>query len=182
MTEDERHELLAFVRATIQAQLSGKPLPPAPVIAPQHDAAGGVFVTLHNHGRLRGCIGQFGLDDGLTATLQRVALSALRDPRFVSHPIVWQEIPNLRIEISVLSQMKRTNDPLSLEIGTHGIYIRRGTASAVFLPQVATEQGWGKEEFLSRCCQTKGGLPPDAWRDPATEVYLFTAEVFGEAD
>jgi AMMECR1 domain-containing protein len=60
-----------------------------------------------------------------------------------------------------------------------GIYIKRGCASGCFLPQVATETRWSKEEFLSYCCAHKAGLPADAWKDPATEVYLFTAVVFG---
>jgi AMMECR1 domain-containing protein len=76
--------------------------------------------------------------------------------------------------------MERTSDPLSLELGIHGIYIRSGSARAVFLPQVPVEQGWQKEEYLSRCCQAKGGMSADAWRRPDTEVYLFTAEVFGD--
>ena len=70
---------------------------------------------------------------------------------------------------------------VSLELGRHGIYIKRGWASGCFLPQVATETGWSKEEFLSQCCGGKASLPSDAWKDAETEVYLFTAEVFGEA-
>jgi uncharacterized protein len=79
----------------------------------------------------------------------------------------------------VLSPLERTTDPLSLRLGVDGIYIRRGYAAGCFLPQVATETGWTTEEFLSQCCSHKAGLPPDAWKDPKTEVYLFTAEVFG---
>jgi len=75
--------------------------------------------------------------------------------------------------------LKRTDNPLSLRLGIDGIYIKKGYASGCFLPQVATETGWDKEEFLSYCCAHKAGLTPDAWRDPETEVYLFTAEVFG---
>jgi uncharacterized protein (TIGR00296 family) len=67
-----------------------------------------------------------------------------------------------------------------VELGTHGIYIRRGFASGCFLPQVATETGWSKEEFLSHCCAGKAGMPPNAWRDPRTEVYVFTAEIIEE--
>jgi len=84
--------------------------------------------------------------------------------------------------ISVLSPMQRTKDPLSLELGVHGILIQRGGRSGCFLPQVAPEQQWTKEQFLSYCCSHKAGLSPDAWNDPATEVYLFSAEVFGERE
>jgi uncharacterized protein (TIGR00296 family) len=75
--------------------------------------------------------------------------------------------------------VKRTDDPLSLQLGVDGIYIKKDRASGCFLPQVASETGWSKEEFLSNCCAHKAGLAPDAWKDPETEVYLFTAEVFG---
>jgi AMMECR1 domain-containing protein len=68
---------------------------------------------------------------------------------------------------------------LSLRLGVDGVYIKRGRASGCFLPQVATETGWSKEDFLSYCCAHKAGLAADAWNDPETEVNLFTAEVFG---
>jgi AmmeMemoRadiSam system protein A len=105
--------------------------------------------------------------------------SASKDPRFFDHPLSVRDLGNLEIEISVLSPLARTDDPLSLRLGVDGIYIKRGYAAGCFLPQVATETGWSKEEFLSFCCSHKAGLPPDAWKDPKTEVYLFTAEVFG---
>jgi len=78
-----------------------------------------------------------------------------------------------------LSPLERTDDPLSLRLGVDGIYIKKSHASGCFLPQVATETGWTKEEFLGYCCSHKAGLADDAWRDPETEVYLFSAEVFG---
>jgi len=103
--------------------------------------------------------------------------SATSDPRFFADPITAGELDQLDVEISVLSPLKRTDEPLSLRLGIDGIYIKRG--SGCFLPQVATETGWSKEEFLSYCCAHKAGLAPDAWREPETEVYLFTADVFG---
>jgi AmmeMemoRadiSam system protein A len=107
--------------------------------------------------------------------------SATGDPRFLDDPITPDELPNLDIEISVLSPLKKTTDPLSLRLGVDGIYIKRGLYSGCFLPQVAEETGWTKEEFLSYCCSHKAGLPADAWKDPKTDVFLFTAEVFGSA-
>ncbi|MFW5915583.1 MAG: AMMECR1 domain-containing protein [Planctomycetota bacterium] len=82
--------------------------------------------------------------------------------------------------MSVLSPLEKTGDPMELELGTHGIYVQKGRRTGCFLPQVATETGWSKEEFLQRCCSGKAGLSPDAWKDPDTDVYLFTAEVIGE--
>jgi len=105
--------------------------------------------------------------------------SATSDPRFFADRITADELDQLDVEISVLSPLKRVDDPLSLRLGVDGIYIKKGGASGCFLPQVATETGWSKEEFLSYCCAHKAGLPPDAWKDADTEVYLFTAEVFG---
>jgi AmmeMemoRadiSam system protein A len=105
--------------------------------------------------------------------------SATGDPRFFADPISAGELDQLDVEISVLSPLERTNEPLSLRLGVDGIYIKKGRVSGCFLPQVATETGWSKEEFLSNCCAHKAGLAADAWRDPETEVNLFTAEVFG---
>jgi uncharacterized protein (TIGR00296 family) len=105
--------------------------------------------------------------------------SSTGDPRFFGNKITLDELAELDIEISVLSPLKKTDDPLSLRLGTDGIYIKRGCASGCFLPQVATETGWTKEQFLSYCCSHKAGLPDDAWDDPDTDVFLFTAEVFG---
>jgi uncharacterized protein (TIGR00296 family) len=105
--------------------------------------------------------------------------SASKDPRFFGYPLTAKDLRDLDIEISVLSPLERTDNPLGLRLGVDGIYIKRGYASGCFLPQVATETGWTTEEFLSYCCSHKAGLPSDAWKDPRTEVYLFTAEVFG---
>ena len=107
--------------------------------------------------------------------------SATGDPRFFGNRITAAELPQLDIEISVLSPLKKTDDPLSLRLGIDGIYIKRGFTSGCFLPQVATETGWSKEEFLSYCCSHKAGLPPDAWKDKNTDVFLFTAEIFSAA-
>ena len=140
----------------------------------------GCFVTLKNRGRLRGCLGQFTSDRPLIDLVVEMAqASATSDPRFLSQPIASRELDDLDMEISVLSPLKRTDDPLSLRLGVDGIYIKRGCMSGCFLPQVASETGWTQEEFLSQCCAHKAGLPADAWKDPRTEVYLFTAEVFG---
>jgi uncharacterized protein (TIGR00296 family) len=104
----------------------------------------------------------------------------MHDPRFGGNRITANELPELDIEISVLSPMVKTDDPLSLRLGVDGIYITDGRVSGCFLPQVADETGWNEEEFLSFCCAHKAGLAPDAWKtDPNIDVYLFTAEVFG---
>jgi len=138
----------------------------------------GCFVTLKNQENLRGCIGQFVADKPLIEMVSQMAVSAATgDSRFVNNPITVDELDKLDIEISVLSPLKKTDDPMSLRLGIDGIYIKKGIASGCFLPQVATETGWSKEEFLSYCCAHKAGLEPDAWKDDDTDVFLFTAQI-----
>lgn len=173
--------LLELARATIAAHLAGGPPPVVPELADEPAEFGGVFVTLRVGGRLRGCIGRFHPDGGLAQTVQAMAVAALGDPRFRDMPILLGELGRLRIEISVLSPMVRTTDPLSLEAGVHGVYVRRDMCGGCFLPQVASEQKWDMLTLLSRCCADKAGLPADAWKDPQTEVYAFTCEVLAEA-
>lgn len=182
METAQRKELLAFARATLEAKLTGGGSVPAPTLDADSRRCSGAFVTLRNHGRLRGCIGRFAEGVDTVQTVRDMALSALADPRFYHEPVSAREMADIDIEISILSPMERTSDPLSLEPGVHGILIKSGGRSGCFLPQVATEQRWTKEQFLSYCCSHKAGLPADAWKNPDTEVFLFSAEVFGEKD
>ncbi len=180
MNEAQKKTLLKTARDTVKAVLTGGALPKPKSGDSELNAHCGCFVTLKNAERLRGCIGQFISDVPLIELVVEMAkASATGDPRFFADPITADELEQLDIEISVLSPLKRTANPLSLRLGVDGIYIKRGFASGCFLPQVATETGWSKEEFLSRCCSGKAGLPPNAWKDPKTEVYLFSADVFG---
>ncbi len=182
LTDVQKRALLKLARSVVESKVLDKKVdirfPDDPVL---HRNCG-CFVTLHVDGKLRGCIGTFVSDKPLVETVCEMAESALNDPRFVNQRIRPDELDRLDIEISVLSPLKLTKDPLSLELGKHGIYIRRGFQSGCFLPQVATETGWTKEEFLSYCCSHKASLPADAWKDPSTQVYLFTADVFSEKE
>jgi len=182
MNEAQKQILLKVARQTVESVIAGGSVPEPESDDPELNAHCGCFVTLKNHGRLRGCIGQFTSDKLLIELVVEMAkASATGDPRFFANPITPRELNELDVEISVLSPLKRTDDPLSLRLGVDGIYIRKGRASGCFLPQVAEETGWSKEEFLSYCCAHKAGLPSDAWRDKDTEVHFFTAEVFGAA-
>lgn len=181
LTPDQRKELLRIAREAVQAAVTRRPPPPVSSEDPALNERCGAFVTLKSGSELRGCIGRFTSEGPLWRTVQEMArASATEDPRFFDNRIQPVEVPRLGIEISVLSPLERTDNPLDLELGKHGIYVKRGFQSGCFLPQVATETGWSKEEFLTHCCAGKAGLPPDAWRDPRTEVYLFTAEIVGE--
>jgi len=180
MNETQKQVLLKIAKGTVEAVVSGKPLPKPKSDDPALNVQSGCFVTLKNGEQLRGCIGQFISEEPLIELIVEMArASAAGDPRFLDDPITPDELSELDVEISVLSPLQRTKKPLDLRLGVDGIYIRKGYASGCFLPQVATETGWSKEEFLSYCCSHKAGLPPDEWKDPRTEVYLFTAEVFG---
>jgi AmmeMemoRadiSam system protein A len=183
LTQEQRRALLAIAREAVAAAVGGKPLPKVTTADPALNQKCGVFVTLKSGARLRGCIGQFTAQGPLWRTVQEMArAAATQDPRFFANRIRPGEVPTLEIEISVLGPLEQTRDPMSLVLGKHGIYVKRGSRGGCFLPQVAIETGWSKEEFLDQCCAAKAGLSPGAWRDPGTEVYLFTAEVFGESD
>jgi AmmeMemoRadiSam system protein B/AmmeMemoRadiSam system protein A len=141
----------------------------------------GAFVTIHKQGRLRGCIGNIIGQQPLYLTVRDMAIAAASDdPRFPAAS--KQELKDLDIEVSVLSQPKRVDDIEEIKIGLHGVIVKKGFKSGVFLPQVATETGWSREEFLSNLCAHKAGLGADAWKDKDTELYSFTAQVFGEKD
>jgi len=139
----------------------------------------GAFVTLHKNGELRGCIGNIIGRGPLYLTVRDMAIeSATGDPRFSK--VKPEEMKDIDIEISVLSELNKIKSADEIELGVHGVLIRKGFASGVFLPQVATETGWSKEEFLSCLCSQKAGLLPDAWKTGEVDMYVFTAEVFGE--
>ena len=179
-SEAGRKQLLDIARKAIEAHLNGKPVPDFGVASEELQRQRGVFVTLNKAGRLRGCIGCFTSKEPLHKIVSEYAvISATRDRRFAA--VKASELEDIRIEISILSPMRRVKDPLKeVTLGVHGIYIKRGYNSGTYLPQVATEHNMTKEEFLSSCSSQKAGLSRDAWKDPRTEVYVYTAEVFHE--
>jgi AmmeMemoRadiSam system protein A len=145
---------------------------------PIFDRRCGAFVTLMRARRLRGCVGRIEPDGPLRTLIPSVARSAaLEDPRFGA--VQSHELSELHIEISLLSVPERLSDWEKLDIGVHGLIVRAGWQRGLLLPQVATQLGWDRERFLDEVC-LKAGLAPDAWREPATVVQSFTAEVFAE--
>ena len=132
-------------------------------------------MSLHKHGRLRGCIGHFGEDYPLHEIVAEMArAAAFEDPRFM--PVTRDELDDIDIEISVLTPMRRIKSLDEFELHRHGIYIKKGRRSGTFLPQVADEVNWTKEEFVGHCSQDKAGLGWDGWRD--AELYIYEAIVF----
>jgi AmmeMemoRadiSam system protein A len=138
----------------------------------------GCFVTIRQNGKLRGCIGNFQSELPLFREVSRMALaSATRDPRF--YPMKEADLESFHLEISVLSPLRKVDSTEEIEVGTHGIYIEKGFYRGVLLPQVATEHGWDRATFLRQTC-VKAGLPTNAWEADDAEIYVFSAQVFGE--
>jgi len=138
----------------------------------------GAFVSLHNQGELRGCIGDCAPRSPLYETvIEMTEAAASRDSRV--EPVAESELGNIRIEISVLSPLVRTEAPLALEVGKHGLYVVRQGRRGVLLPQVATQYRWNIKTFLEQTC-VKAGLRKHAWKDSDTEVSTFTALIIEE--
>ncbi|MBU4484889.1 AmmeMemoRadiSam system protein A [bacterium] len=180
LSSEEKKFLLKLVRSTLEVYLRDKRSPKPPSVAENLQKECGAFVTLHNHGQLRGCIGNMIASRPLINTIQHMAIAAsTQDSRFPS--ITFDELKDIDVEISVLSPMCEIKDVNEIEVGKHGILISKGMYSGVLLPQVATEQGWDRDEFLIHTCY-KAGLSSDAWRDPNTKIEIFSAQVFGELE
>jgi AmmeMemoRadiSam system protein A len=173
-----RRTLLEIAREAVQAAAAGRePDGPARPMPPVLEAPGAAFVTLRRGDALRGCIGHLAANQPLWRSVQEMAAAAAtRDDRFA--PVRPEEVPDLRIEISVLSPRRPIAGPQDVKVGIDGLYIRLGPSSGLLLPQVAAEQGWSPEEFVVQVCR-KADIPPDAWRDPGASLESFTAEVFG---
>ncbi|MDD4879763.1 MAG: AmmeMemoRadiSam system protein B, partial [Candidatus Omnitrophica bacterium] len=179
LNSGQKKELLNIARKTVESYVKNGKVPEFKEVDPGLLSQEGAFVTLHKKGELRGCIGNIIGSQPLWMTVRDMAVeSSTKDPRF--EPVAPDELKDIKIEISVLSQPKLVRDINEIKMGTHGVIVKRGFNSGVFLPQVATETGWSRDEFLSNLCAHKAGLPADAWKDKKTELYTFTAQVFGE--
>ncbi len=179
LSEENKSILLRTAREAIRAKLSRQP-PDWPIPTPALQERCGAFVTLNKSGALRGCIGYVQAFKPLITTVREAAeAAAFGDPRFP--PVSREELPQLRIEISILSPLKRVRDVAEIEVGVHGILLRQGYRSGLLLPQVAVEYGWDRTAFLDHTCR-KAGLPPGAWRREDAIIEIFSAQVFGEEE
>lgn len=178
LNRKERESMLKLTRDTIYSKLHSNDLPSYSPISAVLSEPRGVFITLHKHGALRGCIGYIEAIKPLYQTVQDLAVAAaFKDPRFPG--LNENEFNDIDIEISVMSPLDKITDVNKIEVGKHGIIIKRGFNSGLLLPQVATEQGWDRDTFLEHTC-SKAGLPGDSWKKPDTEITIFSAEVFSE--
>jgi AmmeMemoRadiSam system protein A len=179
LSEEEERELLRIARATLKEYLLSGRIPPG---APHREsllAPAGVFVSLHEDGALRGCIGSTQETQPIFRAVQEMAIAAAsRDPRFP--PVRFDDLAGLDIEISVLGARARVTGAGDVTVGEHGLMVFSPAGQrGLLLPQVATDQGWDAETFLARTCE-KAGLPHDFWRRDDATVERFTAQVFGE--
>jgi hypothetical protein len=179
LTPAEKEELLKIARQSVEVAVREKKILSVPDNEPEalRDARG-AFVTLKEHGDLRGCIGYMSPVKPLAETVRDVAAyAALEDRRF--RPVNSDELPLLEYEISVLSPLRKVEDINQIQVGQHGLLIRQGEYEGVLLPQVPTEEGWDRKTFLEQVC-VKAGLPQQAWKDADADLFMFTALVFGE--
>ena len=179
LTKKQKERLLEIARKTMETYVkNGKKLD-FKEDDPTLNREMGAFVTLHRSGQLRGCIGNIIGSGPLYLTVRDMAIqSSTQDPRFL--PVNSDELEKIDIEISVLSELEEIKDPNIIEVGKHGVLVKSGYRSGVYLPQVGTETGWNREEFMMSLCGNKAGLPPDAWKTGKCKIFIFTAEVFGE--
>ncbi len=177
LTEQEKKELLRLAREAITLFLQNKNPPHYTPSSPRLLEKKGVFVTLHHNGRLRGCIGFIESSLPLYQTVIQAAIyAAVKDVRF--NPVSLDELPDVEIEISVLTPLTKITNPAQIQVGRHGLVIEKGRQKGLLLPQVALENGWDRLTFLRRAC-LKAGLPPNAWRQGA-KIFTFEAQVFAE--
>ncbi|MBI4966071.1 MAG: AmmeMemoRadiSam system protein A [Desulfomonile tiedjei] len=176
LTDREKQELHRIARTVIESRCQGKSLPDTSPLTEKLAEGRGAFVCIYKQGMLRGCIGSLDASDPLYKTVEEMAqAAAFRDPRF--RAVTEEELPYLNLEISVLTPMEEISNPEEVQVGRHGLMIRKGFFSGLLLPQVATERNWDRMTFLEETCR-KAGLPRDAWKDRDAKIYVFSADVF----
>ena len=179
LTKAEQQELLRVARTTLDSTVRKGKVPEFSALTERLKEYRGVFVTLKEHGDLRGCIGYIeGVKPLFEAVRDMAVAASTEDYRFA--PVDPKELKDIDIEVTVLTPMQRCSDPAkSIVLGKHGIVVKKGGRQGVFLPQVATETGWDVDTHLSQCCSQKAGLAPDAWKKGDCEVYTFCGRSSG---
>jgi AmmeMemoRadiSam system protein A len=174
----EKEILLDIARHAIESYVSTGTLYVEPREEKALNLRRGCFVTISCQGELRGCIGNFQSEMPLFKEVAEIAVaSATKDPRF--YPMQEEDLEGFDLEISVLSPLRKVESHEEIIVGSHGIYLEKGYHRGVLLPQVAVEHGWDRDTFLQQTC-IKAGLPVDAWCAEDTEIYIFSAEIFGD--
>jgi AmmeMemoRadiSam system protein B/AmmeMemoRadiSam system protein A len=180
LTEREQKSLLGVARGTLETYIRTGRVPEAKPLTPRLSEKRGAFVTLHERGDLRGCIGYVEAVKPLFQAVSDMAVAAsTEDPRFP--PVTAGELDKIDIEITVLSPLRALPSPDSVVVGKHGLMIRKGYRSGLLLPQVPVEQCWDRDQFLANTC-LKAGLPPNAYKEKDANLFCFTGQVFGEKE
>jgi AmmeMemoRadiSam system protein A len=180
LSKEERVVLLNIARFTLENFLKDKKVPKFKVESQKLKEKRGVFVTLKKKGHLRGCIGVIVADTALYEAVSKLAIdSALNDPRFPA--LEHGELKEVEIEISVLTPFSEVKNLGEIEVGKHGLMIKKGFYSGLLLPQVPLEYNWDKETFLEHLC-LKAGLPTSSYKDKDAILYKFSAIVFNESE
>jgi len=179
LTGHEKNELLALARKSVEyAVRENKPYEPSASASEVLNQERGAFVTLRKAGELRGCIGYTSAAKPLYMTVRDTAtLAALRDTRF--QPVMASELPQIDYEVSVLSPLRRVLDIRQINVGQHGLLMKNGAYEGLLLPQVPVEEKWDRQRFLEETCG-KAGMHSGCWKDENTDIFMFTAVVFGE--
>jgi len=179
LRDEEKEALLGIARRSLELFVrDGEVLTIDPPASETLKRDGAAFVTLRKEGRLRGCMGRMQATSPLYKTVIRMAIAAAsEDPRF--RPVRPDELGDIHIEISVNTPLRPVSGPDEIVLGKHGVVVTKGFRQGVFLPHVATETGWTKEEFLRNLCAHKAGLPPDEYTKDA-RLYVFTSVTFEE--
>jgi len=180
-SKEQQALVLNVTRGFIRAALESRDLVCPENLDPILDAPAGCFVSLHrlDDHRLRGCVGRIDSSQPLVEALRSSAAHAVRDPRFAGNPIRVEELSLLELEVSVLSPPRPAPHALGFDPPNDGIYLMIGDRSGCFLPQVARETGWTREQLLDRLCLEKLGLPAGTWRHPQARLHLFSVVVIG---
>ncbi|MDT8366722.1 MAG: AmmeMemoRadiSam system protein B, partial [bacterium] len=174
----DKKSLLTLARTTLTAYVNDKERPEFLPGSTALTKPGAAFVTLKSRGQLRGCIGQLRATMPLYRSVVEMTVSSCsRDSRFT--PVKPEELPNISLEISVMSPFMKVGSVDDIEVGRDGLYLTYMGQSGVLLPQVPVEQGWDKDEYLKGICR-KAGLPDKTWEKQGAELYRFTAQVFSE--
>lgn len=179
LQDTHKKSLLKQARTAIECFLSGQPFQAEENRDPALTRKSGVFVTLLKNGDLRGCIGRIKDDLPLQEVVASMAVqAAFNDHRFAA--LTAQELPDIEIEISILSPLQKIESAEEIELGRHGVLLKKENSQALFLPQVAPKMGWDRKELLDRLCN-KMGLPDGCWKRNA-ELFVFQTEVFSESE
>jgi AmmeMemoRadiSam system protein A len=181
LTGEQQSLVLDLARFFVRNALADAPSTRPGQSAPFLREPAGCFVSLHaleGH-QLRGCVGRIDPGQPLIEALRTASASVLKDPRFARNPVRLEELRSLSIEVSVLSPPRPAASPEDFEPTEEGIYLTVANRTGCFLPQVARETGWTREQLLDRLCLEKLGLAAASWRSPQARLDVFSVQVIG---